>query len=135
MCSHRAGERVPDGAERLARFLQEELGDDLRSVIWYADGESEVVHAREDVRARYRAEDVDDVVRDLALESLHKPTKEGLYTHGELRCVVECYDDGVEMHFVHDDGEGIAVGVEPAAFVSQRTFVGKCLERAGLDGY
>lgn len=126
---------VPDGAERLAEFLREELGEDLRSVIWYADGEFEVVHAREDVRAAYEADEIDELVRDLVLESLHKPTKEGLYTHGELQCVVECYDDGIEMHFVRDDGAGIAVGIEPAAFVSHRTFVGKCLERAGLDGY
>lgn len=124
--------QIPEGAEQLASFLLDELGDDLRSVVWYADREFEYVYARDDVMDEYSDDEIQDVVNDLTMDSLQKPSKERLYAHGTLRSVVECYDDGIEMHFIHDDAEGISIGLEPAAFISHRTFVGKCLEQAQL---
>ena len=35
------------------------------------------------------------------------------------------------MLFLVSDTEGIAVGLDPAAFVTHRTFIGRCLKEAG----
>lgn len=38
------------------------------------------------------------------------------------------------MHFVVDGETEIAVALEPATFVAQGTFVGRCMELAGIGG-
>jgi hypothetical protein len=117
--------------ERFVDYLLERLGDDLRSVGWHADGEFEVVHAREDVLDEYTEEEVEQVFRDLGIESIEKGLLEDLYEHGRLNCTVRCFEDAIEMHFVVDRGKGIAVAMEPAAFVAHETFIGECMRRVG----
>lgn len=123
---------IPDGAKELTAHLQDSLGNRLRSVIWYDKGDHDVLYARSDVAAAYTEAEIEDVVDELSMESFARPIKEDLYPHGDLRCTVECYEDGVEMHFCIADGEGVAVGIEPVAFVEEGTFIGNCLEAAEL---
>ncbi|WP_135306230.1 DUF7522 family protein [Haloarcula amylovorans] len=123
---------IPDGARQLTAHLRNSIGDRLRSVIWYDRGDHDVLYARQDVAAAYTEEEVKAVVDELSMESCTRPIKEELYTHGGLRCTVECYEDGIEMHFCIADGEGVAVGIEPVAFVEEGTFIGNCLEAAEL---
>jgi len=122
-----------EGAERLAGYLREELGDDLRSVVWYDRDGYDVVHVREDVDREYSADEVHRVVRDLEIESIGKELQENLYTHGDLTCTIRCFDGGIELHFIEDEGVGVAVALEPAAMIAHRTFLAECMERAGIE--
>lgn len=123
---------VPDGTERLIDFLEDVVDDELRSVTWYDGGDFEILYARDDVLAEYTEEEVEDVIDELTMTSLSKPVKEDIYAHGELECLVECYEGGIEMQFVLGDGEGIAISLEPQAFATHRTFIGKCLNEVGV---
>ncbi|WP_276271027.1 DUF7522 family protein [Haloarcula litorea] len=123
-----------DEPERVAEFLEAEVGDALRSVIYYAEDTFEVVYARGDVREQYDDEDLERVRQELGVTSFGKPAMEELYVHGELRCTVHCFEDAIEMQFVASDTEGIAVALDPAAFVTQRTFIARCMAEAGF-GY
>lgn len=127
-------DKTPTGSRALARFLDERLGENLRSVVHYEDDGREIIHARDDVFEQYSADEVDHVFQDLGIESLEKPIQEDLYVHGDLNCVIRMFDEAVEMHFILAPGEGIAVAVEPAAFITQSTFISECLKFAGLTG-
>lgn len=124
---------VPDGIGQFVEFLRELVGDDLRSVIWHDPGDFEVVYAREDVLTAYSDGEIEDVVDELLMTSFSKSVKERVYTHGELECLVEYYEDGVEMHVILEGGEGIAVGFDRQAVATHETFVGKCLAAADRE--
>jgi len=119
--------------KQLAKFLQSEVGDELRSVIHYDEDTFNLVYARDDVRDQYTESDLENVRQDLGVASFGKPTMEDLYVHGDLQCTVHCFENAIEMQFLASATEGIAVGLDPAAFVTHRTFIGRCLEEAGYD--
>lgn len=124
---------APRDPERLTEFLKSEVGDELRSVIYYDEDTFDLVYARDDVREQYTESELEDVRQDLGITSFGKPALEGLYVHGDLQSTVHCFEDAIEMQFLLSDTEGIAVGLDPAAFVTHRTFIGRCLEEAGYD--
>ena len=120
-------------AEQFVRFFEEKFGDSLRSVIHYQGDRYELLHLRGDVRREYTDEEIELVARDLEMESMGKMVEESRFTHGELRCRVSCFDEGIEMNFAFGQGEGIAVGLDANAFVTQETFIGRCLEMIGRE--
>lgn len=121
---------VGETTSRLAAYLRTELGDDLRSVIHYDAGAYELVYVRDDVRERCSRNDLDEVVRELDIETREKKIKENLYAHGELDCTIRCFERGIEIQFVIGDqwAEGIAVGLEREALDRVDVLVGECLE-------
>lgn len=124
---------APANPEQLATFLKEEIGNELRSVIYHDEETFDLVYARDDVREQYSENDLEQVRQELGVSSFGKPALEDLYVHGELNCTVHCFDEAIEMQFIVSDTEGIAVGLDPAAFVTHRTFIGRCLEKAGYN--
>lgn len=125
---------IPEGAKQLVQFVQENIGDQFRSAVWYDRGDFEILHIQDDVRSQYSETEVKDVVDELTMESLAKPIKEDVYAHGDLRCTVECYEGGIELHFILDKGEGVAIGLDPAAFIRHDTFIGSCIEEVEFSG-
>lgn len=124
---------VPAEVDRLVAFLQERVGENLRSVVYY-DGEGyDVAYLQDDVREQYSDDEMDDVVEDLGFEALAKPMQEELYVHGSLNCTVRCFEDAIEMNFPFDEREGVAVSLAGEAFVTHQTFVGKCMEIVGIE--
>lgn len=124
---------APGNPEQLTEFLKQEVGNELRSVIHYDKETFEVVYARNDVKDEYTEDDLEDVRQELGVATFGKPAMEELYVHGDLQCTVHCFENAVEMQFLVSETEGIAVGLDPAAFVTHRTFIGRCLEEAGYD--
>ena len=120
-------------AEQFVRFFEEKFGDSLRSVIQYQGDRYELLHLREDVRREYTDGEIDVVARDLEMESMGKLVEELRFTHGELRCRVSCFANGIEMNFAFGGGEGVAVGLDANAFVTQETFIRRCLELIGRE--
>ncbi len=119
-------------AEDLAAFLHERVGDNLRSVAYYHADEYEVVYLRDDVADQYSSDDHEHIARDVRLENVTKAQQEDLYVHGRLQCTVRAFDDAVEMHFPFDDTSGVTVALDAEALTAHRTFVGRCLEIAGV---
>lgn len=124
---------APVTPERVATFLQQEVGDELRSVIYYDKETFDLVYVRDDVREQYSERDLERVRQELGVASFGKPALEDLYVHGDLKCTVQCFEEAIEMHFLASDTEGIAVGLDPAAFATHRTFIGSCLAEAGFE--
>ena len=121
---------IPEEAKALATFVEERVESHLRSVVWYDQGDFEILYGRADVLSRYSTAEIEEVIAELALESREKPLKEQLYTHGSLNCTIQCYEDGIEMHFVIGEGEGVAIGLDEDAFVAHETFLGTCIQKS-----
>lgn len=115
-----------EAARELVAFLRERVGDHLRSVLFYDADDGELVYVRDDVREQYSDDQMADVVRDVRLEAIEKLHQEDLYVHGGLDCTVRCFEDAVEMHFVHDETRGTAVALDGEVFAAHNTFVGAC---------
>ncbi|WP_128478259.1 DUF7522 family protein [Halorussus pelagicus] len=115
-------------SEALTEFLQEQVGDYLRSVIYYDDDGGDILYVREDVADQYTDDDIDEVVRDVRLEAVEKPHQEDLYSHGPLNYTVRSFEDAVEMHFLHDETTGTAVALDREIFASHNTFIWQFLD-------
>jgi len=120
-------------AERLTQFLLDEVGDQLRSVIYHRGRDHDVTYVRDDVAARYTDEEVAQVVEDLVFDTLDKHHQEGMYVHGDLVCNVRCFEEAVEIHLVLDEHRGIAISLEPTVLLEHQSFVGRCMEAVGVD--
>jgi hypothetical protein len=112
----------------LTEFLQEHVGDLLRSVIYYDEDETEVVYVRDDVAEQYSDDDVAEVVQDVRLEAVEKPHQENLYAHGSMKATIRCFEEAVEMHIPHDETTGTAVALDGEVFAIHDTFIGGCLD-------
>jgi hypothetical protein len=123
---------VPPEVDQLVTFLRDRVGENLRSVVYYDGEEYDVAYLQEDVREQYSADEMEEVVEDLGFEALTKPMQEELYVHGSLNCTVKCFEDAIEMNFPFSEREGVAVSLSGEAFVTQQTFIGKCMETVGV---
>jgi hypothetical protein len=123
----------PLDTREFTEFMQERFGETLRSVIHYEWDEYDLLYGKDDVLAEYSEDEIEDVVEQLRYESYGKKSKELSYAHEDLKCEIQSFENGAEMNFVLGKGEGLAVGLEPEAFVTQSTFIGRCLEKAGLE--
>ena len=119
---------------RLAEFLHERVGDGLRSVIYYDPDDYEVVYLREDVAGEYTESRIEDIITDLWADSYEQGVREDLRRHGRLNATTWVFEDAIEMHFVADERQGIAVALDTETFLAQNTFVARCLSVAGFDG-
>ncbi|PSP54789.1 hypothetical protein BRC82_08635 [Halobacteriales archaeon QS_1_67_19] len=115
-------------SEALTEFLQECVGEHLRSVIFYEEDDTEIVYVRDDVADQYTDEEVERIVREVRLEAVEKPHQESLYEHGPLNCTVRWFEDAVEMHFTHDETSGTAAAMDGEVFAIHDTFIGRCMD-------
>lgn len=102
---------------RLETFFKEETGGSLRSIIKYEMDNRELTYIRDDVAEQYSTEEVEDAIDDSRMESLSAPMYEGIYSedHGDITCLVKCFENVVEMNFVLDDGVGSVVALDAEA--------------------
>lgn len=122
-----------DHVSDLVDYLHETVGDGLRSVIRY-DFETEgydVVFVRDGVLDGYTEETIENIVRTYETDALSKTGQEQWYNHGEQQCIMRCFESGIEMNIV-GDGQGVAIGLDRGVFVGQTSFVGNCMEIAGV---
>ena len=117
----------------LTAYLEERFGPTLRSVLYYEYGDHEILYAREGIREQYSAGQIEDIVGYLSHESVGKEASERRYPHGDILCELEIYEHAVELNFIFGKGEGVAVGIDPHAFVGSRTFIDECLDILSLD--
>lgn len=117
---------------RLEAFFQERVGDDLRSIIRYGETDFEIVYLRDDVDDQYTSTEVAQSVDDSRMDSLSAP----LYTdsfaedHGDLTCLVQCFEHVIELNFVLEGGVGVAVALDAEAMAEGHGLIAEAREIA-----
>lgn len=101
-------------------------GDELRSVGYYDDGESDFVFVRDDVESAYDCAEVGQIIRDVRLEAIDSENQESMYAHGELLCTVRCFDEATELHTSVDETTGFMIAVDAGSIVDLRETVEIC---------
>lgn len=104
-------------ASRLEEFFLDRVDEKLRSIVMYEEDGFEVVYLRDDVGEQYTDVEIDDAIDESRMESLAAPIYADQFAedHGELTCMVKCYEYVIEMNFVLDDGVGAAVALDAGA--------------------
>lgn len=114
-------------ATDLVPFLKEEAGEYLRSVVHYCGKDREILYLKEEIEEQYTEDDLEDIFESLFFEAFGRGYQEEMYVHGQLNCVVRCFDEAVELHFPHGETTGTAVALEPAATADLEGLVDNCL--------
>ena len=117
-------------ATRVEEFFKDRTAGNLRSIITYEKNEFDIVFVRDDVSEQYTPDDVEIAVDHARMESLTAPIYDGVYSvdHGELDCMVKCFERVIEMNFVLSDGVGAAVALDEAAMAEARGLVAEARE-------
>lgn len=119
---------VQETAVKLTDYLEEEFGNDLRSVGYYTPDDSEFIYTREDVESAYDSGQLQRVFRDHRLEALDTPHQESLYNHGDLIATARFFERATELHFVLDETEGIIAAINAGSADDVRELVCECAD-------
>lgn len=117
-------------AGKLETFFKEETGGNLRSIIKYEMDERELTYIRDDVAEQYSPEELEEAIDDSRMESWSAPMYKGIYSegHGDITCMVKCFENVVEMNFVLDDGVGSVVALDVEALERSHGLVSQARE-------
>lgn len=112
-------------ASRLEMFFSERTGGNLRSIVKYQPDSFEIVYLRDDVADQYTDAELGDAIDDSRMESLTAPIYDDMFSadHGDLTCLVKCFQHVIEMNFVLDDGVGAAVALDEEAMADAHGLV------------
>lgn len=114
----------------LREFFQRRTDDHLRSIVRYDQTEFSVEHIRDDVADQYTDEQIARAVDDSRMESLSASIHEEILApdHGDLTCLVKCFEHVVEMNFVVADGAGAAVALDIEAVAGTHSLMSDARE-------
>ena len=106
-------------ASRLEEFFTHRTDDALRSIIKYDPKSFDIVFLRDDVAEQYTRSELEHAIDDSRMESMTAPIYKNTFAadHGELTCMVKCFENVAEMNFVLEDGVGAAVALDEEALV------------------
>lgn len=112
---------------RLREFFEAETTDELRSIVRYDGGDADVEYLRDGVATEYSEEELAAAIDESRMESLYTPIYERAFAddHGDLQCMVMCFENVVEMNFVVGDGVGVAVALDAEAMDEAHGFVSR----------
>lgn len=115
---------------RLEKFFTHRTGDALRSIITYKPKSSEIVFLRDDVANQYTRSELEHAIDDSRMESMTAPIYKNTFAadHGELTCMVKCFENVVEMNFVLEDGVGAAVALDEEALTESHGLMAEARE-------
>jgi hypothetical protein len=108
---------VPKTIPPVQDFFEEHAGEHLRSIVRYDRDGYEIVFLRDDVAAQYDDQELDNAIDQNRLDSLTSPVYEDVFAkdHGEMRCLVQCFENTLDMNLILDDGIGAIVTLDAAA--------------------
>jgi hypothetical protein len=112
-------------ATRLEDYFEQRTDGKLRSIVKYEQDTYQIVHLRDDVAEQYTTDELESAIDDSRMESLAAPIYENTFSedHGQLTCLVQCFESVVEMNFVLEDGVGAAVALDAEAMVDAHGLV------------
>jgi len=113
----RVGNMATRMATRLESFFEQRTDGNLRSIVKYEEDTYEIVHFRDDVAEQYTTDELESAIDESRMESLTAPIYENTFSedHGQLTCLVQCFENVIEMNFVLEDGIGAAVALDAEA--------------------
>lgn len=114
-------------AERLASYLEQTAGENLRGVVEYDQHSTDIVYVRDDLRSKHLHQTIDRILTRLTPETHGR--EEQSFPFGELRATVRDFEKAIVMHFPQENNQGIVVTLEPETARSLDTFVGNCRAR------
>lgn len=100
-------------AERVTRFLRDEVGETLRAVVAYDDDSCEVVYVRDDLKQDEGWQDVarEDIDRIVAA-ARNEDGVRSIRAFGDYRATVRLFEHAVVLQFPTATG-GFGVSLEP----------------------
>ncbi|MFB9823816.1 hypothetical protein [Halobaculum roseum] len=121
----RDGNMATRMATRLENFFEQRTDENLRSIVKYEEESYDIVYLRDDVAEQYTTEEIESAIDDSRMESLTAPIYEDTYSedHGQLTCLVQCFENVIEMNFVLEDGVGAAVALDAEAMADAHGLV------------
>ena len=120
---------MPDDAlgsgnvSRFLDFLYDRTDENLRAVMIYADEGYRHLHLREDVRARYTDEELDDIADLFRDAGGDRSDQERRFDAGGLESTVYVFDDAIVVLLPRDDRTGAAVSLDRTVGSSLFSFV------------
>lgn len=104
-------------ATRLEDYFEQRTDGKLRSIVKYEESSYEIIHIRDDVAEQYTPDELESAIDESRMESLAAPIYENTFSegHGQLTCLVQCFENVIEMNFVLNDGIGAAVALDAEA--------------------
>ena len=116
-------------ADALASFLRDRLGDNLRAVGFYREGDDEWVYLREDLRPEYPP-DLLAILTDEA-RTVHgclETVSNSDVPIGSSQASLYAFDGALLAHFFLAEGTGVVVSFEPDVGGRLHAFVDRCRE-------
>lgn len=123
---------MPPAHRRLRDHLRSQVGDALRSIVYYDADSQQVVYLRDDVSAAISDAQARGLVDFLREREDIAAARRRMGLDGDLRCNVHCWEDRIGIHFVHGPDSGTLVALEPSVSRELHAFAGRCEEL--LDG-
>lgn len=104
-------------ATRLEAFFDDRVPGRLRSIVKYEEREYDIVYLREDVAQQYTEGEIQGAMDEAVVDSIAAPLYGHVFAddHGDLTCLVQCYENVVELNFVLSEGVGAAVALDEGA--------------------
>jgi hypothetical protein len=117
-------------ASRLQDFFEQRTDGNLRRIVKYEMETFEIVYLRDDIADQYTTAEIESAIDESRMESLSVPIYENTYSedHGDLTCLVQCFENVIEMNFVLDDGVGAAVALDEEAMTESHGLVSEARE-------
>lgn len=118
---------VPETVPPLEEFFNKKAGEHLRSIVHYDQDNYEIVFLRNDVAAQYDNQQLDRAIDQNRLDSLTSPVYEDLFAedHGQMRCLIQCFENTIGMNFIIEDGFGAIVTLDAAAITECHGLISK----------
>jgi hypothetical protein len=117
--------------DALLEYLRGRAEGALRIVTYYDADTTDVVYARDDVRAKLSGEQASALVDYLRQRDDIQTAKDRLGFDDTLVCSVHCWDDHIGLHFAHGPRSGTLVTLDTEVARNLHAFVTEC--RNALD--
>lgn len=112
--------------DALLEHLHDRTDSALRTVTYYDADTTDVVYARDDVRAKLSGEQASALVDYLREREGVQAAKDRLGFDDTLVCSVHCWDDHIGLHFSHGPDSGTLVTLDTDVARNLHSFVIEC---------
>lgn len=106
--------------------LREQLGDALRSIVYYDSEEQYIVYLREEVTENITAVQASELIEYLREREDIAQVRSRLGLDADLKCTVHCWGDRIGLRFPHGPKSGTLVTMNPSAARNLYSFVSDC---------
>lgn len=116
------------GIDDLIEFLHTTTGSSLRTVLYYDSQKIEQLYVRDDVKDRYKGENINRIHREQVLENINKHYVENLFNLGSLQSTTQRFDDAFVVRVMNGDA-GLVISVDRDTDIDTEAVIDGSLER------